>query len=71
MVFQIKKKFHWNFNLSDKSNFVTKNTFEKEDLLKQHVKKILEKKDLSDFDSLNSLFSELKEELKNMEKDQI
>ena len=50
---------------------MTKNTFEKEDLLKEHVKKILEKKDLSDFDSLNSLFSELKEELKNMEKDQI
>ena len=50
---------------------MTKTTFEKEDLLKEHVKKILEKKELTDFDSLNSLFSELKQELNNMKKDQI
>ncbi len=50
---------------------MTLSTFEKEDLLKELVIKLLEKRELSDYEKLNSLFSDMKKELKNLEKDSV
>jgi len=43
-------------------------TFEKEDYLKDLVVKLLQEKNLSDFDTLNSLFEEIKQELQTQHK---
>jgi hypothetical protein len=40
-------------------------TFQKEDHLKDLVVKLLQEKNFSDFDMLDSLFLEIKEELQN------
>ena len=43
-------------------------TLQKEDCLKDLVVKLLREKNLSDFDMLNSLFEEVKQELQNHDK---
>ncbi len=43
------------------------NIFEKEDRLKDMVVKLLEERNFSGFDMLNSLFTEVKEELQNQQ----
>lgn len=43
------------------------NTLEKEDQLKDIVLELLKNRDLSDFELLDSLFSDIKKELKNQE----
>ncbi|MFQ5782806.1 MAG: hypothetical protein ACE5GR_07115 [Nitrosopumilus sp.] len=42
---------------------MTQSTFEKEIHLKDLVVKLLQERDLSDFDMLDSLFAEIKQEL--------
>ena len=44
---------------------MTQSTFQKEDHLKDLVVKLLQEKNFSDFDMLDSLFVEIKEELQN------
>ena len=47
--------------------FVLENTLEKEDQLKEMVLDLLKKRDLSDFELLDALFSDIKKELKNQQ----
>ena len=47
---------------------MSENLFTKEDHLKELVIKLLEEKNLSDFDMLDSLFSEIKQEIQNHQK---
>ena len=47
---------------------MTPTTFEKEDHLKELVVKILKEKNFSNYDMLDSLFSEIKQELQNEQK---
>ena len=49
-------------------SLVIQNTFEKEAHLKDLVVKLLQERNLSDFDMLDSLFAEIKEELQNQQK---
>ena len=44
-----------------------KNTLEKEDQLKDMVFELLKKRDLSDSELLDALFSDIKKELKNQQ----
>ncbi|MCV0430722.1 hypothetical protein [Nitrosopumilus sp.] len=44
---------------------MNQNIFEKEAYLKDLVEKLLRNRNLSDFDTLNNLFEEIKKELKN------
>jgi hypothetical protein len=47
---------------------VIQSTLDKEDHLKDLVVKLLREKNLSDFDMLDSLFEEVKQELQNQDK---
>jgi len=47
---------------------MNQNTFEKESYLKDLVVKLLEDRNLSDYDILDSLFEEIKQELQNQDK---
>jgi len=47
---------------------VNQSTFEKEDYLKDLVVKLLKDRNLSDYDMLDSLFEEIKQELQNQDK---
>ena len=47
---------------------MTQKTFEKEAYLKDLVIKLLQEKNLSDYDMLDSLFAEIKQELQNQKK---
>ena len=50
---------------------MSQSTFEKEAYLKDLVVKLLKDRNLSDFDMLDSLFDEVKQELQNQDKSQI
>ena len=62
------KKFHLIFIYLIFISFVNQNTFEKEAHLKDLVVKLLKDRNLSDFDMLDSLFAEIKQELHNQDK---
>jgi len=47
---------------------MNQSTFEKEDYLKNLVVKLLQDRNLSDYDMLDSLFEEIKQELQNQDK---
>ena len=47
---------------------MSQNTFEKEAYLKDLVVKLLKDRNLSDYDMLDNLFEEIKDELKNQNK---
>jgi len=47
---------------------MNQSTFEKESYLKDLVVKLLEDRNLSDYDILDSLFEEIKQELQNQDK---
>ena len=47
---------------------MNQNTLEKEAFLKDLVVKLLKDRNLSDFDMLDSLFEEIKQELQNQDK---
>jgi len=47
---------------------MNQSTFEKESYLKNLVVKLLEDRNLSDYDILDSLFEEIKQELQNQDK---
>ena len=58
------KKFHSNFNKLFCMLFVNKRTSQKEIHLKNLIVKLLEEKNLKDFDTIDQLFAELKRDLK-------
>jgi hypothetical protein len=62
------EKFHLIFNRFNFILFVNQTTFEKESYLKDLVIKLLRNGNLSDFDMLDSLFEEIKQELSNPDK---
>lgn len=62
MVLKYIKKFHLDFILANYSLFVI-NTLQKEIYLKDLVVKLLKEKNLSDYETLDSLFSEIMMEL--------
>ena len=47
---------------------MSQNTFEKEAYLKDLVVKLLKDRNLLDYDKLDSMFEEIKQELKNQDK---
>jgi len=47
---------------------MNQSTFEKESYLKNLVVKLLEDRNLSDYDMLDNLFEEIKQELQNQDK---
>ena len=59
--------FQLAFNYLIHTFFVQENTLEKEDQLKDMVLELLKKRDLSDFELLDALFSDIKKELKNQQ----
>lgn len=62
MVFKKMEKFHLMFIRSNFILFVNETTFEKEAHLKDLVVKLLKDRNLSDYDMLDSLFEEIKQE---------
>ncbi len=65
MEFDIDKIFQLIFNHQIHTSFVLENTLEKEDQLKDMVLELLKKRELSDFELLDALFSDIKKELEN------
>ena len=61
-------KFHLIYNKLNYLHCVSENTFEKEANLKDLVIRLLKEKNLSDFDMLDSLFTEIKQELQKHQK---
>ena len=62
------KKFHLIYILVNRMLFVIQSTSEKETYLKDLVVKLLQERNLSNFDMLDSLFAEVKQELQNQQK---
>ena len=58
------KKFHSNFNELFHILLVNKRISQKEIKLKNLIVKLLEEKNLKDFDTIDELFAELKRDLK-------
>ena len=58
------KKFHSNFNELFHIFFVNKRISQKEIHLKNLIVRLLEEKNLKDFDTIDQLFAELKRDLK-------
>lgn len=67
MEYKIQFIFQLIFNHEIHTLFVLENTLEKEDQLKNIVLELLKNRDLSDFEMLDALFSDIKTELKNQE----
>lgn len=65
MELEIHTIFQLVFNYLIHTFFVQKNPLEKEDQLKDMVLELLKKRDLSDFELLDSSFSDIKKELQN------
>ena len=62
------KKFHLIYILVNCMLLVIQSTSEKETYLKDLVVKLLQERNLSNFDMLDSLFAEVKQELQNQQK---
>ena len=67
MEYDIDTIFQLIFKFQILIPFVLENTLEKEDQLKEMVIDLLKKRDLSDFELLDALFSDIKNELKNQQ----
>ncbi|KAF6248178.1 hypothetical protein C6990_01715 [Nitrosopumilus sp. b3] len=68
LVLKILIKFHFIFIIFYFILFVIDSISEKENYLKDLVIKLLRERNLSNFDMLDSLFTELKHELENQQK---